>query len=118
MYLAPAQPATGRQDGTMLVLPKKLHREQPRQVEAGPFSTRSDTGGTPGQARDAGAANATSRTERSGQRGMPAQGLGCLIKFHREQSRQVKVRRFSTRIGSGDTLAGAAGRTAFMKYAG
>ena len=51
------------------------------------------------------------------QRSMPAQGLGCQTPQW-EQSRQVEARRFPTRFGYSGTLAGAAGRAAFMKYAG
>ncbi len=55
---------------------------------------------------------------RFGSGGTPGPMLGLPKKFHREQSRQVEARRFSTRFGSSGTLAGAAGRTAFMKCAG
>ena len=53
-----------------------------------------------------------------GSGGTPGPRLGIPKRFHREQLRQVEGRRFSTRFGSGVTPAGAAGRTAFMKYAG
>ena len=43
---ARAQPAT-QYAGPMLGLPKKIHREQLRQVEARRFSTRIASGGTP-----------------------------------------------------------------------
>ena len=70
--------------GPRLGLPKKFHREQPRQVEARCFPTRSDTGGTPGPR------------------------LGLPKKLQREQTRQVEARRFPTRFGSSGTLAGEA----------
>ena len=53
-----------------------------------------------------------------GSGGTPGPRPGIPKRFHREQLRQVEGRRFSTRFGSGGTPAGAAGRTAFMKYAG
>ncbi len=132
---SPAQPACPR-----LGLPNKFHRDQSRQVDALRFSARFVSGGTPTgaagwifvlgscppaqpaadrqgvrQARDAGVANATSRTERSRQRSIPGPRLGLPKRFHRERSRSVEARRFSTRIGSGGTPgqardAGVAGR--------
>ena len=114
---SPAQPGGYRQGGPRLGLPKRFHREQPKSVEARRLSTRYDSSGTLGQAKNAGVTKARSRTERSRQCGMPAQGLGCQM-LRRELAALGNKNHNPTRFGFGGTPAGAAGRTAFMKYAG